>query len=60
MMFFEVIQSRVIVLPSCHNLRQVEQFEILCLEVELRTHQVIAIPLVSLRELNLVDLILNH
>jgi hypothetical protein len=60
MMFFEVIQSRVIVLPSGHNLCQVEQFEILCLEVELRTHQVIAIPLVSLRELHLVDLILNH
>jgi hypothetical protein len=60
MMFFEVIQSRVIVLPSGHNLCQVEQFEILCLEVELRTHQVVAIPLVSLRELNLVDLILNH
>lgn len=60
MMFFEVIQSRVIVLPSCHNLRQVEQFEILCLEVELRSHQVIAVSLVSLRELHLVDLILNH
>jgi len=60
MMLFEVIQCRVIVLPSGHNLCQVEQFEILCLEVELRTHQVIAVSLVSLRELHLVDLILNH
>ena len=60
MMFFEVIECRVIVLPSCHYLCQVEQFEILCLEVELRSHQVIAISLVSLRELHLVDLILNH
>jgi len=60
MMLFEVIQSRVIVLPICHYLCQVEQFKILCLEVELRSHQVIAVSLVILRELHLVDIILNH
>ena len=59
-MFFEVIERAVIVLTRGHLLCEVEQLEVLGLKVELRAHQVVAVPLVGLRELHLVYLVLDH
>ena len=50
----------MIVLPRCHYLCQVEQFEILRLKVELWPHQIIPVPFVGLRELHLIYLVLDH
>jgi hypothetical protein len=55
-----MIQRTMIVLPRCHYLCQVEQFEILRLKVELWPHQIIPVPFVGLRELHLIYLVLDH
>lgn len=59
-MLFEVIQSRMIVFSGCHLLSQVMQLQVLRLEIELRSHQIIPVSLISQWEFNLIYFVLDH
>ena len=50
----------MIVFTGRHLLRQIVQLEILRLEVELWSHEIVAVSLVSLREFHLVYFVLDH